>query len=258
MIRVLRPSLCARALATLCLMVLAACGSSTKGSGDPIPDAGKQTGVDAFVPPQGSDASPGKDTGTLLNKDTAPTESPSPDAYQARADLAVPDMASSKDAGREAAVSPDTMVADSAPARVDALVREDAVLRGDALAPDSVVRESDASALACNIVVPTPPLVHLTPKELKTILDSSEDPYLINVKGSSIANIPGTDAVLASDVPGIEALVGKKLCANIIIYCRSGVTSQTVGNQLVAKGYQNVRDLSGGINAWTAAGYPTE
>lgn len=250
MIRV--SSLCART--ALCLMVLAGCGSSSKSSEDVVPDAAPRPGGDAFVPPLGPDAN--KDTGTPLNKDTASLEAPSPDAHQARADLVAPDTVS-KEAGREAAVMPtDTMVTDSAPARGDTAASGDTSPRPDALVPDSGVKE-DATA-ACNPVTPAPPLAHLTAKELKAILDSSETPYLINVKGSSIANIPGTDAVLASNVPGIEDLVKKDLCANIIIYCRSGVTSQSVGDQLVAKGYQHVRDLSGGINAWTAAGYATE
>lgn len=255
MIRVLRPSLFARALAALWLTVLAGCGSSAKKSEDVVPDAASHPSADAYVPPLASDASFSKDTGAPQNKDTAPSQTPSPDATQTRADLAVPDTAGN--AGPEVAVVPvDAMVVDSAPARLDTATNGDTSPRLDALSPDSAIK-GDATA-ACNPVTPAPPLAHLTAKELKTILDSSEELYLINVKGSSIANIPGTDAVLASDVPGIEALVKKDLCANIIIYCRSGVTSQNVGDQLVAKGYQHVRDLSGGINAWTAAGYATE
>lgn len=184
-----------------------------------------------------------------------------PDANQVRADLAIPDtFTGNKDVGREAAAIPaDTLVAvDSTPAAADTAAGLDASPRPDALATDTLIKGSDTAGSTCNPVVPTPALTHLTAQELKAILDSSENPYLINVKGTSIANIPGTDGVLASDVPGIEALVGKDLCADIILYCRSGATSQTVGNQLVAKGYQRVRDLTGGIGAWTAAGYATE
>jgi rhodanese-related sulfurtransferase len=261
MTRMLRPSLFTRVLAASCLLVITGCGASGKNSGDTIADAAAHPSADAKEPSLVSDAPANKDVEAPLNKDaplakdTTPAVTP-PDATQPRTDLVIPDA----NAGREAAPLPtDTMAnVDGAPTRVDTIVRNDATLRADALAPDSGVKEPDAEALACNIVTPTPPLGHLTPAQLKSILDSSEDVYLINVKGSSIANIPGTDAVLASDVPGIEALVGKKLCANIIIYCRSGVTSQSVGDQLVAKGYQHVRDLSGGINAWTAAGYATE
>jgi hypothetical protein len=123
---------------------------------------------------------------------------------------------------------------------------------------DALDQDHDAGALPCQTATAPATLEHLTPLELKTILDGSDDPYLINVKGTSIPNSPGNDAVLASDVPGIEALVEGNLCADIILYCRSGNTSQTVGEQLIAKGYLRVRDLEGGITTWTAAGYPTE
>ena len=257
MLRFICPSLFTRARTTLCLVVLAGCGAS-KSSTDTTADAAPHPSADAYVPPLVSDAPLNKDAEALLKKDAS--DNPSPDATQVRADVVIPDAAaSSKDSGSEAAVIPtDTMATvDSTPARLDTAEHDDLALRTDARAPDSVTKEPDAAS-TCTPITPTPPLEHLTAKELKTILDSSEDPYLINVKGSSIANIPGTDAVLASDVPGIEALVGKNLCADIILYCKTGVTSQTVGNQLVAKGYQHVRDLSGGITAWTAAGYPTE
>jgi rhodanese-related sulfurtransferase len=59
------------------------------------------------------------------------------------------------------------------------------------------------------------------------------------------------------DVAGIESLVKHDPCANIVIYCRTGVTSQSVGSQLVADGFKHVRDLAGGITAWQDAGYPT-
>ena len=141
--------------------------------------------------------------------------------------------------------------------RADATALRDASPPADAVAADTLVEDPAVEVLPCQVTEPVT-LVHLTPLELRTILDSSEDPYLINVKGTSIANIPGTDAVLVNDVPGIEALVGGDLCADIILYCRSGNTSQTVGNELIANGYLHVRDLEGGITAWTAAGYPTE
>jgi rhodanese-related sulfurtransferase len=253
MIRALHQTLATPALAAFLLLALAGCESSTKSPGESKADAAN------FARSDGATTSRSPDV--RLAQDTAAPSTPTPDAAQTRADVVIPDTAlSGRDAARDsAALSPDTwVVVDSTPPRADTAVRGDAALRVDTLAPDSAVKPSDAEMLACTIVDPAPAMGHLSPKELKAILDSSEDPYLINVKGTSIANIPGTDAVLASDVPGIEALVGGKLCANIILYCRSGATSQTVGNQLVAKGYQHVRDLSGGINAWTAAGYLTE
>jgi rhodanese-related sulfurtransferase len=195
-----------------------------------------------------------------------------PDTARSPADAVAPDTARpfadadgletipvpTGDAAAEAiSVRADVVASDRGGPRADVTARGDTAPRADVAVRDALVEAPDAEAPPCQVAGPAT-LVRLTPLELKTILASSEDPYLINVKGTSIANIPGTDAVLANDVPGIEKLVGGDLCANIILYCRSGVTSQSVASQLIAKGYQRIRDLEGGIGAWTDAGYPTE
>ncbi len=43
----------------------------------------------------------------------------------------------------------------------------------------------------------------------------------------------------------------------VIVYCHSGNRSGQAAKILADAGYTNIRDL-GGINAWTAAGYPIE
>jgi rhodanese-related sulfurtransferase len=251
------------------LFALSGCGLSTQES----VDAGAE---DSAVSPKGDVAAQsGADAATSTRPDAIETDAGASkadalaqDAKLDRADAIAPDAArGSADAdggdaisvGNEDAspdVAPrrsDALTVDGAPARADTMVLADTSPRADAL-----VEEPDAEALLCKATGTPATLVRLSPQELKTILDGSEDPYLINVKGTSIPNIPGTDAVLASDVAGIEALVGGNLCADIILYCRSGNTSQTVAAQLIAKGYLKVRDLEGGIGAWTDAGYPTE
>jgi len=244
-------------------------------------------------PVEATDAAPDAQSGT----DTA-TASGAPDGNGVEADAVAADTGAPRadaivpDAGQ---VSGDAELRDTAPARPDTATRETGPVRSDGAAPEAAVVRADSGAPE---VPPPPPdaaspdnsaiprddaraaetsgtgaeasvsyckldggaasLVRLTPLELKTLLDSSEDPFLINVKGASIGLIPGTDAVLANDIPGIEALVGGDHCANIILYCQSGNTSQSVGTQLIAKGYVHVRDLAGGITAWKNAGYPTE
>lgn len=42
------------------------------------------------------------------------------------------------------------------------------------------------------------------------------------------------------------------------IYCRSGNRSRAAREAMIAMGFTDVRDLSGGINAWRNAGYPVE
>lgn len=42
----------------------------------------------------------------------------------------------------------------------------------------------------------------------------------------------------------------------ILVYCAVGGRSAAAAGLLKAKGYEAVHDLSGGINAWQAAGFP--
>jgi phage shock protein E len=235
------PSLCISGL-------LVACGSS--GSGGPAPDSA-QPGADV-APPALEDAArladvaspdqvPSGDVAKL--EDASPDPGPAGDAAQ-RSDVAPPDSA---------AVSADAVsLADAA--LPDVSRSADAGTTPDAASPDAA---ADAGRAAETGACVQTAFTHLSPAELKALLDGGEDPFLINVKGTSIKNIPGTDAVIANDAAGVEDFVKHDLCANIVIYCRTGVTSQSVGSKLVADGYKHVRDLAGGITAWQNAGYPT-
>lgn len=264
------------------LLALSGCDRATGNALDAIgDDSAASPKADAAAPGDASDGS--SPLADARGTDSAASQADAGDANVVRADAVAPDAApvsadavapdtapipadaagekpvsgGGNDAAREAVSDrAEALASDGARRRADAAALRDA--SPEAVAADTLVEDPDAEVLPCQAVVGPATLGHLTPLELKTILDGSEDPYLINVKGPSIANIPGTDAVLVDDVPGIEALVGGDLCADIILYCRSGNTSQTVGNQLIAKGYLRVRDLEGGITAWTAAGYPTE
>jgi rhodanese-related sulfurtransferase len=252
------------------LLALGGCDAATSDSVDAlVDDAAAPAKTDAAVPKVTSDGpSPAADArGTdatqsrtdAVDVTVVRADAVAPDADRISADAldTVPD--SGKDARPEAAAGrTDAVASDSARPRADVATVADTSPRGDAVVPDTLVEDPDAETLPCQASVEPVTMGRLTAQELKAILDGPEDPYLINVKGTSIANIPGTDAVLVSDVPGIEELVGGNLCADIILYCRSGNTSQMVGAELIAKGYLKVRDLEGGIGAWTAAGYPTE
>jgi rhodanese-related sulfurtransferase len=46
--------------------------------------------------------------------------------------------------------------------------------------------------------------------------------------------------------------------ANIVVYCKSGHRGNMAATMLRVLGYTNVRNLSGGIGAWTTAGLPIE
>jgi rhodanese-related sulfurtransferase len=177
-------------------------------------------------------------------------------------DAGAPDLAAAKpDAGPDLAVpKPDTASPDLAAFGPDTspdLATPDVASPDVTATADGNPPQFDTLASRCVLDGGPSTLAHVSPLELKTLLDAGEDVFLINVKGASIDQIPGTDATFVNDIAGIEALVGNDLCANIVLYCLSGGTSQSVGTQLVAKGYRRVRDLSDGISAWNAAGYQT-
>ncbi len=232
---------------SLCISgVLFACGSS--GSGQAAPDAAHGDAKQ----PVGDVASAALDDAARLSDVGLPDQSPSGDVGKL-ADAALPDLPSSGDGAK----GTDTAAPDSAAASGDAAsVADDARTTADSALPD-VLPAADAGRAAETAGCVQTAFTHLSPQELKTLLDGGEDPFLINVKGTSIKNIPGTDAVIANDAAGVEDFVKRDLCANIVLYCRSGGTSQSVGSQLVAAGYKHVRDLAGGITAWQEAGYPT-
>jgi rhodanese-related sulfurtransferase len=104
-------------------------------------------------------------------------------------------------------------------------------------------------------------LVHLTPQQLKDLL-AAQDVYLVNVASPKAPNIAGTDLDLqtgsdaTATVTAIESLVNHNTCADIVVYCVTGNTSQRVATQLISDGYLRVRDLQGGITAWQNQGFP--
>ncbi|MCF6346631.1 MAG: rhodanese-like domain-containing protein [Thiomicrorhabdus sp.] len=62
--------------------------------------------------------------------------------------------------------------------------------------------------------------------------------------------------ISASDLSSKMNLLPKDKEKPIVVYCLSGMRSSNVASKLVKAGYTQVVNLSGGINAWKAAGLP--
>jgi rhodanese-related sulfurtransferase len=98
-------------------------------------------------------------------------------------------------------------------------------------------------------------LVRLPPSEAATLMADSH-PVVINVHIPYAGDIPGTNADISYlDVDAIEAFVHHDRCADLLLVCLSGHMSVLAGEELIRRGYLRVRDLDGGMMAWTAAGY---
>ncbi len=254
---------------------LAGCGSGSHNGSDGVvsfPDGVASLPDGVASPPDGvawfpDAAAPGAEAAV-----PAP-----PDAGNASEAGAAADRPNSAvDAGREAValptdVSTDTVIApldgpsapDSLQVTPDAAVAE-AVVRMDAAdaqsPPDTVEASKPADAVAVDTDRPAADLApatlgELSPQQLYAAL-ANKDFLLIDVHTPNAGSIPGTDARIAyNDIAGLVAFIGPNLDAKVVLTCLSGGMSKTAGNALVARGYRNISELTGGMTAWTEAGY---
>lgn len=95
----------------------------------------------------------------------------------------------------------------------------------------------------------------LTIDEFAEVVANQNDAYsIINVHIPYEGEVAGTDAhVPYNDIDAlISALPDKN--APIILYCRSGRMSEIASNALIERGYTQVYDVPGGMNAWQESG----
>ena len=98
-------------------------------------------------------------------------------------------------------------------------------------------------------------LGEISPQQLHAAL-ANKDFLLIDVHTPNAGSIPGTDARIAySDISALVAFIGPNLDTKVVLTCLMGGMSKSAGNALVALGYRNISELTGGMSAWTAAGY---
>jgi phage shock protein E len=81
---------------------------------------------------------------------------------------------------------------------------------------------------------------------------------VINVHVPYEGHIAGTTDFIAYDTIATADKLPAKTDQLILLYCRSGNMSAQAAFTLAGKGYTNIVDLQGGMNAWTAAGRPLD
>jgi len=92
----------------------------------------------------------------------------------------------------------------------------------------------------------------LTPAQLQARLDGGEKFRLIDVREAdewAIARLPSAELLSMSqfEQQGIHQL---ETDDDIVLYCHHGVRSGRVQAYLKSKGFTNVKNLTGGIDAW--------
>ena len=96
----------------------------------------------------------------------------------------------------------------------------------------------------------------LSPEELASKLEQGGNFLLVNTHIPYAGAIPSTDAFIPfNEIEQYAAVLPKDKSAEIVVYCRSGGMSKSASASLVALGYENVKRLVGGMNAWQESGY---
>jgi rhodanese-related sulfurtransferase len=124
----------------------------------------------------------------------------------------------------------------------------------------SSVNSSNAASGGAGTCVGTPALGAVTPADLFAELQRTSRAFLlIDVRNAPVESIPGTDTnIMYTFISALETYIGPDTSCPVVLYCQTGHTSTIAGDALVRAGYCNVRVLTGGIDAWQAAGYPVQ
>jgi adenylyltransferase/sulfurtransferase len=111
-----------------------------------------------------------------------------------------------------------------------------------------VIREPREERFACQPGLQVDRIPEITPVELAERMGRGDAPTLLDVRETSeweSGHIPGARLAplsrLGAELPGLDP------AREVVVYCRSGVRSQSAGQLLRAAGFPRVLSLAGGI-----------
>lgn len=92
----------------------------------------------------------------------------------------------------------------------------------------------------------------ITPHELKDRFDQGNKPFLLDVREPweySLAKIEGSQLIPLGTLP--QSLGKLDRNAEIVAYCHHGMRSADAAGFLLQQGFTSVKNLAGGIDAWS-------
>ena len=95
-------------------------------------------------------------------------------------------------------------------------------------------------------------------QELKQRFDTGKKPYLLDVREPyeySLAKLEGSVLIPLGTLPQSMEKLDRN--AEIVVYCHHGMRSADAVGFLVQQGFTNVKNLVGGIDAWSVQVDPT-
>jgi monothiol glutaredoxin len=95
-----------------------------------------------------------------------------------------------------------------------------------------------------------PPVQQMSVQELRAALDRGDPLWLFDVRGDDERAIAALPAARPWDEDAIKLLDGLPADATIVFHCHRGGRSQAVAERYRRKGYTNLHNLAGGIDAW--------
>ncbi len=98
----------------------------------------------------------------------------------------------------------------------------------------------------------------IKPADLKAVLDRGEKPVLLDVRQPEevqAASIGGAVCIPMGEIPyRLDELNPK---APTVVFCHHGIRSANVADFLEKRGFKDVKNLAGGIDAWSLAADPS-
>ena len=95
--------------------------------------------------------------------------------------------------------------------------------------------------------------LEITPRELVKHIENGHAVCLVDVRQlweNQLAKLPESVHIPLNDLPVRAAEITPPATTMIVVYCHHGVRSLSAANYLVRLGFNNVRSLAGGIDAW--------